>query len=76
MGQPAYLEKMISIQGQGHLAQRGWASDASTSPSSHTSDHKNQDHKDPLRSNKSPAGSLEIPTEPSQVLPSKASDVT
>ena len=49
MGQPAYLEKMTSIRGRGRLAHRVGASEALTSLSSVRS---NNDHEDPLGSNK------------------------
>ncbi len=50
--QLACLKKMTSIGERGCLVQKSWASEASISPSFHRSDHKNQDHKDSLKSNK------------------------
>ena len=73
MGQPACLKKITSVRGRGRLARRAQASKAPTGPSFVRS---NNDHKDPLWSNKpgpfkafSESGLPKIPLRPSQAPP-------
>ena len=55
--QPAYLEKITSIQRSGYCLQKNRVFKAPTSPSSHNSD--NRDHEDRLGSNEPPTRPLE-----------------
>ncbi len=62
---------MTLVQGRSRLAQRGPASETPTGLSSYRSD-QNQDYKDPLGSNKSPARLYKTFARPSQALPPEA----
>ncbi len=75
ISQTARLEKMTSVWGIGRLVWRDWASKTPTSFSSHRSDHENQDHEDPLKLNKAPAGPYIAPAEPLQALPPEIPEI-
>lgn len=61
MSQPAYMEKMTSVQRKSCF-QRKCVTETLTDPSSHKSDYDNQDHKDFLGSNESPTRLSETST--------------